>query len=216
MVEDAYKKRTFSNIVCEYNSSYQEGQPIKVIGGQHRYLAIESALKKEINEYHGIKIYFSLNKIQRLDVQLVSNTNIAVSLDLLDRMIETSKGPELREWSQRVGLLDKGEDFSDKKQRGSRISVRGVRTFILNYFRGKKIDDKNFDKQETIPLIAKTGTVDEEWEELREKKEIWKDKNLELAAKEFAKLNLAQNKYFKSNKKEQFEFSEKALSWKSR
>ena len=213
MVDDAINKRTFSNIVCEYNHTYQKNKPIKIIGGQHRYLAIETALKQTIDEYHGIKIYFHLDKIQRLDVQLISNTNIAVSTDLLDRMFETAKGPELRNWSQKVGLLDTGEDFSDKKQRGSKISVRGVRTFIINYFKGKGIIDTEFDKTETLPVIAKTGILDEDWEKIRENKGLWDDKDLEKTAKEFAKLNSAQNNYFKKNKKEAFEFAEKASSY---
>ncbi len=213
MVEDAINKRTFSNIVCEYNSSYQKDKPIKIIGGQHRYLAIETAGKQGINEYHGIKIYFHLDKAQRLDVQLISNTNIAVSTDLLDRMFETAKGPELRNWAQKVGFLDTMEDFTDKKQKGSKMSVRGARTFIINYYKGKHVIDKDFDKTETIPLIAKTGTIDEDWEKIRETKEIWIDKELESAAKEFSKLNTAQTNFFKLRKKEASEFAEKAISY---
>ncbi|TAL62227.1 MAG: hypothetical protein EPN85_03225 [Bacteroidetes bacterium] len=213
MLDDAKSKRMFSNIVCEYNTNYQANKPIKIIGGQHRFLAIESAHSSGINEYHGIKIYFSLDKHQRLDVQLISNTNISVSTDLLDRMFETSKGPELRTWSQAVGLLDKGEDFSDKKQRGSQISVRGARTFILNYYEGKNIEDKLFDKKDTTPVLARTGMIDESWEKLRSNKDVWIDKELVEAGKQFSKLHKAQKDYFKKNKKEQVEFSEKAISY---
>ena len=77
MLDDAKKQRMFSNIVCEYNIINQPEKPLKIIGGQHRYLAIENALKEGINEYHGIKIYFLLDKEQRLDVQMISNTNIS-------------------------------------------------------------------------------------------------------------------------------------------
>lgn len=213
MVEDALSKRAFSNIVCEYNYHYEKNKPIKIIGGQHRFLAIESALREGVNEYHGVKIYFDLDKTQRLDVQLISNTNIPVSTDLLDRMFETSKGPELRDWCQRVGLLKSGEDFSDKKQRGSKMSVRGARTFILNFYLGKEVKDKDFDKTETLPIIAKTGTLDQEWEKLRQNKAIWKDKDLEIAAKEFSKLNASQNKFFQGKKNENIEYSEKAVSY---
>lgn len=212
MLDDAKRKRMFSNIVCEFNSTYQPEKPIKIIGGQHRFLAIEEALKNEINEFHGVKIYFLLDKDQRLDVQLISNTNIAVSTDLLDRMFETSRGPELREWCQRVGLLQTNEDFADKKQRGSQLSVRGARSFILNYFEGKKIEDKDFEYFDTTPVLAKTGVIDETWETLRNQPGIWNDKDLIEAGKQFSKLNNAQNDYYKSKIKES-EFSEKAISY---
>lgn len=96
MIEDAKNRRVFSGIVAEYNPNYEPKFPLKIIGGQHRFLAIEKALDNGVNEYHGFKIYFGLNTDQRLDVQLISNTNIAVASDLLDRMFETVKGPNLR------------------------------------------------------------------------------------------------------------------------
>ena len=110
-----------------------------------------------MDEYHGIKVYFGLNTDQRLDVQLISNTNIAASSDLLDRMYETWAGPELRTWCQEVGLLYEGQDFADKRQRGQPITVRAARTFIMNYLAGKKIDPTRFNKAVTTPTIAKTG-----------------------------------------------------------
>lgn len=113
MKEDAKHGRVFSNIVAEYTLDFDEMHPIKIIGGQHRIEAIREA-SLLANEYQGIKVYFSLNMDQRLDVQLISNTNIDVSPDLLDRMMETVKGPELRDWCQNVGLLGRGCDFSDK------------------------------------------------------------------------------------------------------
>lgn len=201
MLDDATNKRMFSNIVCEYNTTYQPDKPIKIIGGQHRFLAIESAFKAGVNEYHGLKVYFSLDKDQRLDVQLISNTNISVSTDLLDRMFETSKGPQLRDWCQAAGLLDKNEDFSDKKQRGSQISVRGARTFILNYFFGKEIEDKQFDKVDTTPLLPRTGDIDQSWETLRADKNTWTDTELLEAGKQFATLHKAQKEYFQKKKR---------------
>ncbi len=212
MVDDANKNRMFSNIVCEFKTDYQSEKPLKVIGGQHRYLAIEDALKNDVNEYQGIKIYFLLNKVQRLDAQLISNTNISVATDLLDRMFETSHGPELRDWCQKVGLLETGEDFSDKKQRGSQLTVRGARTFILNYFVGQQVHDTQFDKCDTTPMIPKTGIVDEEWEKLRKEPGLWDNLGLLKAGEEFAKLNKAQKEYYKTNPRES-EFSEKAIAY---
>ena len=127
MLDDAQKRRTFSNIVAEYTTEFEKDFPLKIIGGQHRFQAIESAIENGIDEYHGVKVYFDLNMDQRLDVQLISNTNIAISGDLFDRMHETVMGPELRAWCQAVGLLNKGQDFADRRLRGGPISVQLAR-----------------------------------------------------------------------------------------
>lgn len=211
MVEDAEQKRIFSNIVAEYNPDYEPELPLKIIGGQHRFLAIEKALKKGVDEYHGFKLYFDLSKEQRLDVQLISNTNIAVSSDLLDRMFETVKGPELRDWCQQCGILEEGQDFADKKQRGSQISVRGARTLIVNYIKGKEIKDIHFNLVRTSPTITATGGVDEVWEQVRQIPNIWKDSKMLAMGKAYGGLVKAQKQYFEG--KENFEFSEKALSY---
>jgi len=211
MVQDAEQKRIFSNIVAEYNPDFEPDKPLKIIGGQHRFLAIEKALKKGVNEFHGFKLYFDLSTEQRLDVQLISNTNIAVSNDLLDRMFETVKGPELRDWCQKCGILEESQDFADKKQRGSQISVRGARTLIVNYINGKKIKDVEFNSLRTTPTITTTGGVDEEWETIRQTPNIWTDKKMIQMGKEYAELVRTQKDYFSD--KENFEFSEKALSY---
>jgi hypothetical protein len=211
MIEDAQNRRVFSGIVAEFNPDYESESPLKIIGGQHRYLAIEKALDKGVNEYHGFKIYFGLNTEQRLDVQLISNTNIAVASDLLDRMFETVKGPNLRNWCQECGLLATNQDFTDKKQRGSQISVRGARTLIMNYLKGKEIVDTEFDTQKTIPVFADTGGTDEEWEKIRDIPNLWKDPGLKKMGTEFSKLIVAQNNFFKN--KPNSEFSEKAQSY---
>lgn len=213
MAEDAKFKRMFSNIVTEYNKDYEPKKPLKVIGGQHRFLAISSALDDGIDEHHGVKVYFALNIIQRLDVQLISNTNIAVSNDLLDRMLETVKGPELREWSQKSGILESNQDFADRKQRGSQITVRGARTFVVNYFMGKSIGDKEFRTKDTTPYFVKTGGADEKWELISKNKKIWADKGLIKAGEEFGNLIKAQKEYFQKRPDEDFEFSEKPLSY---
>jgi hypothetical protein len=106
MKEDAVKKRAFSNIVAEYNKQFDAEHPLKIIGGQHRFEAIRLALQRGIDEYHGVKVYLDLDMEQRLDVQLTSNTAIAISGDLFDRMHETVKGPKLRNWCQRAGFLE--------------------------------------------------------------------------------------------------------------
>ena len=215
MKEDAKQKRSFSNIVAEYVTTFDEEHPLKIIGGQHRFIAISEAIDVKINQPHGVKVYFGLNTDQRLDVQLISNTNIAVSSDLLDRMLETVKGPELRNWCQKVKLLDFGEDFADRKQRGGKFTVRAARTFIMNYYAGKKIKCKNFPTEKTIPLLAKTGGIDEEWELLKaQRTDMWEDEGLEKAGKNFAELIKQQRLFYtKGNKTQNSDFADKPLSY---
>jgi len=197
MQDDAKKLRSFSNLVTEFDPEAELSSKLKVIGGQHRYQAIKIALSSAVDEYHGVKVYFGLNTEQRLDVQLISNTNIAVSPDLLDRMYETVSGPELRNWCQQVGLLPKKADFSDKRGKGRPITVRAARTFVMNYFSGTDVDSKEFDKTKTTPRLAKTGGFDPDWAALRAAKPgMWSDKDLCAAGKEFAKLIEAQRKHF--------------------
>ncbi|MGH8092109.1 MAG: hypothetical protein ACREIF_01375 [Chthoniobacterales bacterium] len=144
MKDDARERRTFSNLVAEFTTNFDSEHPLKIIGGQHRFTAIEEALAEAIDEYHGLKVYFGLTTDQRLDVQLISNTNIAASSDLFDRMQETQAGPELRDWCQQCGFLEENQDFADKRRRGSAMTVRAARTFILNYYRGVAVKSNDF------------------------------------------------------------------------
>ncbi len=201
MKKDAAAGRTFSNIVCEFVLDYNSERPLKVIGGQHRFEAIKLAVREHVDELHGIKVYFDLDTEQRLDVQLISNTNIAVSPDLYDRMQETVFGPELRQWCQEVGLLQHGQDFADKRQRGDPVTVRAARTFILNYYSGVNIAARDFDRTETTPSICSSGTEAVEWEELkRNKPRLWTDPRLQRAGGEFARLVQVQRAAFSLGK----------------
>ncbi len=216
MKDDAELRRSFSDIVTEYNDTFDSEHPLKIIGGQHRFQAIKKAFRQnQINEYHGMKVYFDLDSEQRLDVQLISNTNIAVSSDLLDRMYETVSGPELREWCQRTKLLEKDQDFADKKQKGEQVTVRDARIFILNYYKGKddSVSIKNFDKIETIPVMAKTGGAYDVWDKFKgANPTLWKNTKLIKAAKEFALLVKSQRKYFKGRQCRS-DFADKAISY---
>lgn len=212
MKEDAKAHRTFSNIVAEYTVAFDPDHPLKIIGGQHRFNAIKEALDTGVDELHGLKVYFALSAEQRLDVQLISNTNIAASTDLFDRMHETLAGPALRNWCQTCGLLDADRDFADKRKRGQAITVRAARTFILNYFRAKVVDVAKFDSVETTPVVCKTGVPDPEWDELRTKQpDLWKDKKLQEAGKEFSRLIEAQRSAF-AGKGANVDYAEKALN----
>jgi hypothetical protein len=214
MKDDAKQRRSFSNIVAEFTTEFDEQHPLKIIGGQHRFESIKEALGNGVNEIHGLKVYFGLTLEQRLDAQLISNTVIAVSADLYDRMQETVRGPELRDWCQKVGLLKEGQDFADKRQRGAQITVRIARTFILNYYLGEGAATNAFDKTDTAPIICKSGTGDPDWDLLRAKKKFWKDPKLEAAGREFADLVEAQREAFQSkSKKGNIDFQEKALNY---
>lgn len=218
MKSDASENRTFSNIVAEFDTFHNPKYPIKIIGGQHRYMAIKEAHGKGIDTHHGLKVYFGLSKEQRLDVQLISNTNIATSSDLYDRLQETASGPELRKWCQNVGFLDPGKDFSAKRQRSSAISVRAVRSFICNFYLGKGVDSSNFENIDTTPIFCRTGKLDPDWEKLRkENPDMWSDEGLQRAAQEFVKLDQSQHAsiqdiYQQSNKTSLI-YADKALTF---
>jgi len=212
MIDDAAEGRSFSDIVCEFSREIEPEKPLKVIGGQHRFEAIKRALKDGVDELHGIKIYYSLSKTQRLDVQLISNTNIAVSPDLYDRMKETHRGPELRKWCQETGLLPEGKDFTDKRVRGGPISVQIAKTFILNFFRGQVIKSGDFDSLDTTPVVAKKGQDDPEWEAFLDSHPNYIDNlKLKTAAEEFVGLANAQRAYF-AESKTKVDFVEKAIN----
>jgi len=189
MKADANDRRTFSNIVTEFTDSFDPDHPLKIIGGQHRFNAIKHAYQNGIDEYHGIKVYFGLNPDQRFDVQLISNLNIDVSLDLIDRMYETLAGPQLRDWCQEVGLLEKGQDFISKRQKGKPITVRDARTFILNFYKGKQVPSKDFNNTKTIPILPKSGVIEPEWDKLKNDLQyLWTNPGLKKAGQEFALL----------------------------
>lgn len=217
MKADALSGRAFSNLVVEFHRPKDDEPSLRVIGGQHRFDAIQAAQAKGVDEYHGIKVYFGLDTDQRLDVQLISNTNIAVSSDLLDRMYETWAGPELRTWCQEVGLLLEGQDFADKRQRGQPITVRAARTFIMNYLAGKEIDPTKFDQSVTTPTIAKTGADDPEWKSLKEKHaKMWEDPGMRDAGREFTALAKAQRDSFtdpETKRRTNVDFAEKVSNY---
>ena len=63
MKDDALKRRSFSGIVTEFIPG--EERPLKVIGGQHRFTAMEEAFANGVDELHGVKIYLDLTMEQR-------------------------------------------------------------------------------------------------------------------------------------------------------
>lgn len=201
MREDALEGRKFSNIVCEY--SPQKERSLEVIGGQHRFEAIsEAVIVGGAEVHHGLKVYFNLNKEQRLDVQVISNTNISVPADLLDRMFATIEGKDLREWCQKCGLLEKGKDFADLNKKGNPITVKEARTFIINYFLGKAVNPEKFEQVDTTPVVVESGTQNPKlWTAVKQDHpDLWSDAGLLRAGKEFAALISAQVEYYRDPK----------------
>ena len=207
MKADATAGRSFEDIVLEYDPSYNESEPLKVYGGQHRVEAIRSANLEDVSVPHGVRVYFNLSQDQKVEIALINNTSIAVSKDLLDRMSEHLAGPQLRDWCQKSGLLPEGMDFKDK---GDSVypTVRIARTLILNFEKGK-IGDVN---EINDARLAKAGGADIEFDEIRQDID-WMDKKMLAMGKAFAKLHNAQIKAVKSsNGKLAAQYSKKALS----
>jgi hypothetical protein len=123
------------------------------------------------------------------------------------------RGPELRDWCQKVGLLAAGQDFADKRQRGGAFTVSNARTFIVNYYAGAEASGLDFAKTDTTPAVAKSGEEDKQWEAIRNRKpSIWKDPKLEKAGTEFGALIKAQRDSFKGTKGNA-DFQEKGMNY---
>jgi len=213
MLSDASENRQFSDIIVEYDSHYRPEKPLKILGGQHRTVAIEEALQKKKNRYHGYKIFFNLSVSQRNDIAQIANTNIAISLDLIDRMQETLRGPELRSFCQNANLLDKKEDFADRKNPEGIITVRLARTFVVNYCEGKKNTGKDTEKELFKPYVCKSGIIDEKYSEIVSKIN-WNNNKLLEAGIQFSKLHHKQQEMIKKSSEYHGnnEFKNKALS----
>jgi hypothetical protein len=207
MATDAIKGREFNDIIVEYILEYAPETPLKVWGGQHRIKAISGAYTKS-NRYHGFRIYFNLNKVQRTEIALVSNTNISVSNDTFDRMIEeTIFGGVLREWCQKVGFLDRDEkeDFPDIGSRSEKISVKKARSFVVNFYlgqeRGRDLKASELDRNVYEPYLVETGVqtgadkeiiADPVYEKIMEQQNILNDDALLKAGQRFFALHNAQ------------------------
>jgi hypothetical protein len=209
MVADAKEGREFNDIIAEYTKDYSPGKPLKIWGGQHRVKAIEESYDEaKISRHHGFKIFFNLSKQQRTEIALISNTNIAVSNDLFDRLQEeTFVGLKLRPWCYQVGLLKEGEDFPDLGSRSEKITVKLARTFVTNFFIGKeKASNLKFDgldKNIYEPHLCESGVdLDSGYERIIGEygDSIWQNKPLLQAGKSFAALHKAQYNAVKERK----------------
>ncbi|PIS30585.1 MAG: hypothetical protein COT43_01490 [Candidatus Marinimicrobia bacterium CG08_land_8_20_14_0_20_45_22] len=205
MAADATKGREFNDIIVEYTVEYAPETPLKVWGGQHRIKAIFGAYTKS-DRYHGFRIYFNLNKVQRTEIALVSNTNISVSNDTFDRMIEeTIFGGVLRKWCQKVGFLGDKEDFPDVGSRSEKISVKKARSFLVNFYlgeeRGRELNSSELDRNVYEPYLVETGVktgtdreiiADPAYEKIMNQRDILSDESLLKAGQRFLALHNAQ------------------------
>lgn len=217
---DAENSREFNDIIAEYVTSYQPEKPLKIWGGQHRSRAIMDAFKeKKVSRYHGFRVYFGLAKEQRNELALISNTSIAASNDLFDRQLEeTYLGSHLRKWCVTVGLLKKGEDFPDVGSRAERITTQAARSFLVNFFMGKRTGEQlaadQLDRNVYEPYLCRTGIfLDEEYLKLINEKgeNLWTDKGAIAAGKAFASLHKAQYDAIRKSKTNFKVFRMKAL-----
>ena len=208
MENDAIYGRSFEDIVLEYDTSYRPKKQLKVYGGQHRLRAIAKAAKVKGKTLHGVRVYFNLTREQKVEIATINNTAIAVPNDLLDRMREQLIGSELRDWCQKVGLLDEGEDFADRRSPDV-PTVRLVRTLLVNYYKGKNADEATSLHQ---PVLCKSGGMDDEYLEAR-KHIKWDDASLLEMGEQFAHLHDLQRKSVTDREEDNnAEFARKALS----
>src|ERR1051326_3671918 len=184
MEADALKGRSFEDIVLEYDTTYRSKKPLKVYGGQHRLSAISKAEASKAHTLHGVRVYFGLSREQKVEIATINNTAIAVPNDLLDRMREQLLGSELRDWCQKVGLLDSGTDFADKRSPET-PTVRLARTLLVNFHKGKAAGKSDGFHQ---PVVCKSGGLDEEYIAVRDKID-WSDPALIEMGKQVARLN---------------------------
>jgi hypothetical protein len=212
MVKDVKDGREFNDIIVEYTKDYSPRKPLKIWGGQHRAKAIQEAYQEvNISRSHGFKIFFSLSKEQRTEIALISNTNIAVSNDLFDRLQEeTLVGDYIRNWCWQVGILKEGEDFPDRGSTSEKITVKLARTFITNFYLGKekaenlKNQKLSLDKNIYEPYICESGvSLDEKYERIVHDfgDSIWDDSALLQTGEAFARLHKAQHSAVKESTK---------------
>jgi len=122
-------------------------------------------------------------------------------------MREQLLGSELRDWCQTVGLLESGEDFSDKRSHEV-PTVRIARTLIVNYYRGLDSSSNDFHQ----PVVCKSGGIDEGYDQVR-RQVNWSDANLLEMGRQFARLHQLQRERVNEREQESYaEFARKTLS----
>jgi hypothetical protein len=212
MQDDAIKGRQFNDIIIEYlPKGARAEKPLKIYGGQHRAKSIEAASVNGINRCHGFRIYFGLTVTQRNDIAQVSNANINVPIDLLDRMQETVLGPQLRNWCKKVGLLTK--DFAERKNNDGIITARLARTFVVNFVVAKQYLGEKERKAFSSLIANEANEAYLKWDQ-ETRLSVLKDASLFEAGQKFAKLHKKQQESVRKDKElsKTAEFRVKALT----
>jgi len=194
MQTDAKSGRPFSDIIVEYDQNYRSDRPLKVLGGQHRAEAVRKAVEvgQQPDRLHGIKVYFALSKEQRIEISLISNTNIRIPNPLIDRIAEHRVGPRSRDWCQEVGLLGEGDDFADRITRDKRFTVQVMRALVVNFAKGSAFADVLDESLHTGVYIPKTGRTRPDTEYARilsDNPQIWDDPAFKEGGRRFAELH---------------------------
>ena len=145
-----------------------------------------------------LEYFLNLQKQQRTEIALISNTNITVSNDLFDRLQEeTLIGLKLRKWCYEVGFLKEGDDFPDQGSKTEKLTVKLARTFIVNFYNGKEkstvVKNVDLDKNIYEPYLCESGVMlDPVYERITNEQGDFEDKELIKAGKAFAALHKAQ------------------------
>lgn len=208
MESDALKERSFEDLVVEYDTSYKSDKPLKVFGGQHRIMAIQEAIKKNVSVMHGVRVYFDLSIEQKVNIAMANNTSIVVSNDLLDRMQEDLLGVDLRDWCQAVGLLSQRQNFVDRRSPEGIPAVRIARTLLVNFYRGEKSKKDDFH----VPIVCSSGPgIDKDYDTLRSNIN-WSDKALQTMGRQFARFHRLQRERVLGRDTDSYiEFANKAI-----
>jgi hypothetical protein len=123
-------------------------------------------------------------------------------------MREQLLGSQLRDWSQQAGLLNKGQDFADRRSPDI-PTVRAARTLLVNFYLGKSATSPTDFHQ---PVLCKSGGVDEEYLKYRENVD-WTDSKLLEMGRQFGRLHAIQRETVISREENSnSEFARKALS----
>ncbi len=122
-------------------------------------------------------------------------------------MREHLLGSELRDWCQKVGILQKGEDFSDRRS-PTVPTVRIIRTLLVNYHYGMEAEIEDFHE----PILCKSGGIDEDYIKLRQSID-WNDPEMKEMGEKFALLHRTQYDTVNGRENDKLaEFARKALS----
>ena len=208
MESDAMKGRSFEDLVVEYDKTYRPELPLKVFGGQHRIKAVTKAFKRGVRVPHGVRVYFDLSINQKVNIAMANNTSIAVSNDLLDRMQEDLLGNDLRNFCQSVGLLEKGQNFVDRRSPEGIPTVRVARTMLANFKFGKETKEDDF----RTPIVCSSGPgIDPQYTKVRDTIN-WSDTALLEMGSHFTDLHKLQRERVLGRKKDKYiEFANKAI-----